>query len=569
MNKDQAQKDFVKRNLDFLTSGDFDKKTFRRLVKETFFDKHKKKFGIPKQGEVCEWVLRSQIRAGIPSSTLVEQLDLFPIYKDIGKPKLQQLHGLIESEYSSGLDDTEIRAIDKESAFEAVAATQSAALQRQIEEKNEQNLAKAETLEKQLQQKREENKSLPSVLDAQVIEEPDFVPEAEESKTWWQEFYLKENPFPGQDGLSKISQSDYEGVVVKTPPYESFIGNLNKSIDFLLNSAFMLIGKFGYGKTTFQDYLTYYLTQRDVLPITIKCFRSQADCNGYLDVFTGKLIPELKRHASNANVAKDLTEREDIIVELCADIASSRKGIVIMLDDFHKFGNASVEPIYDFLGNLQLYKDELVRQNCNVGFIVSALPKWYADLNEHQQMSGFFDSSPIVMSDPTPDYIQRIVNKRIATYCFDSTPRQLDINFVRHVFEKKGSSGSYRDYLNLILDELTKSGSSLVNSPIDIDQKTLDDILNLFKKNSTVYEPMQKLINASGFKKYSREQVNKCLEILVSLHNFEGVEEDDKLFVDNTFYFSRLKDLRLISKQRIDQKTKRFKWVVSLSLIHI
>ena len=105
-----------------------------------------------------------------------------------------------------------------------------------------------------------------------------------------------------------------------------------------------------------------------------------------------------------------------------------------------------------------------------------------------------------------------------------------------------------------------------MNSPIDIDQKTLDDILNLFKKNSTVYEPMQKLINASGFKKYSREQVNKCLEILVSLHNFEGVEEDDKLFVDNTFYFSRLKDLRLISKQRIDQKTKRFKWVVSKSL---
>ena len=568
MNKEQAQQTFVEQNLKFLTSGTFDKKSLKRMTREFFYDRHNNKFGQPKQGDICEWIVRYQLRGGIPNDTILEQISIFPIFKDIGLPKQNMLKGIISSTHESGLASDELEILARTSVFETVAATQSSELKERIELENENKRAELDELDRQLQKKREENESLPSVLEAEVIEEPEFDPTVDEKKTWWEEFYLKENPFPLQDGLSKIDPSDYDGVVVKTKPYQLFIENVEKNDDYVFNTAFMLVGSFGHGKTTFQDYLIYYLTQRNILPIRIPCFRSQADCNGYLDAFTGKLIPELKKYADNTAGLANLTETEDIIVALCKNILTSKEGIVIMLDDYHKF-QTSVEPLYEFLGNLQLYKDELAREDCNVGFIVSALPKWLVDLDEHQQMSGFFDSSPIRMTDPTPEFICDLFNNRMATYCFDSTPRQLDIDYVRQIFANTGRSGNYRDYLKLVLDELNRNRSSVVSTPIDIGKDTLDKLEAVFKSNSTVYEPLQKLIKASGFKKYSKEQVNRCLEILVTVHNLDGVEEEDRLFVDNTFYFSRLQQLGLISKRRMGKGSGRFEWIGSKSLSRV
>ena len=86
----------------------------------------------------------------------------------------------------------------------------------------------------------------PSVLDAKEIPEPDFDPEIEQYKHWWEKFYLKGNPFPTRAGLSDIDEQLYESIVVKTKPFKNTLSALEKDRQFLFKTAFLLVGNYGF-----------------------------------------------------------------------------------------------------------------------------------------------------------------------------------------------------------------------------------------------------------------------------------------------------------------------------------
>ncbi|MEH6542915.1 MAG: hypothetical protein V7721_03145 [Porticoccaceae bacterium] len=561
MNKDEAFRRFIKENFKFLTSLDLNKKTLKTKTKRFFITQHNKKFGLPTNSNLCEYLVKYQIKNGVPNQTLIDQIDILPIFKDVASRKLLSI---INDDHISILTDEEMGRIEKTAAYESIKNLESEKLKKDIQTENKSLIDQRNKLDLSIKEKEEALAVIPSILDEEIISEPEFNPDIEDLKSWWERFYLKENPFPGnKDGLSKIDESLYEQIVVKTKPYRSLLSRIEKSDASIFDTAYMLVGDFGYGKTTFQDYLSYYLANINILPIRITCLRSQPDCNGYFDYFSLKLENELKKELpQSVNLDKS---NPDIIIELSKEVCRGRKGIVIFLDDYHKH-KAEFDSVYDFLGNLQLLKNELTRSNCNVGFIVSAIPKWLNDMPAHQQMSGFFDSAPIIMPDPTPEFIQNVFNKRISAYCYDTSPRSIELNFIEEIFKQDKDLFNYRDYLNRIIEELENNNMSIVSSPIEISDETLSAMEGLFKNNSNIWSPLSALLFQSRFKRFNAGQIDKCLELLVIIFTQNGINEREPIFIENKFYILRLKETGLITKRKNSSVPNGFSWVITKSL---
>src|SRR6478735_4979077 len=120
MNKEQALRTFTKNNIEFLTSGEFDKKEFRNRVRKFFGETHGKRFGIPNVFDICQDLVKFQIKSAISSEIVKEQVDIFPIYKDIGDAKRGELKSIIGNNYSSALTEIELKRIDKMDKFDAL-----------------------------------------------------------------------------------------------------------------------------------------------------------------------------------------------------------------------------------------------------------------------------------------------------------------------------------------------------------------------------------------------------------------------------------------------------------------
>lgn len=565
MNKNEAITKFVKKNFISLTSSDLDRSSLKAMIRDFFVMTHKKKFGHPKAAHICESLVRYQVKNGVPRASIDAQFDLLPIYKDLGTNKIVEFKLLLGSDYESSLSEEEMSRIDKSEAYGAIKAIEGENFRREFKKDNLDLVEQREKLKEDISRKKDEFLSIPSILDESVIDEPDFSPEAEDVKSWWEKFYLKSNPFPGnKDGLSKIESSLYEQVVVKTKPYQTLLSRIDKNISTIFDTAYMLVGDFGFGKTTLQDYMSHYLVSKNILPVRITCIKAQPDANGYFDYFNQKLIRLLAAELGGDAVGLDASD-PDLAIEMCSKICEKRDGVVIFLDDYHKHRSEFLT-IYDFLGTLQILKDQLTRDGSNVGFVVSAIPLWLDALSDHQQMSGFFDSSPIVMPSPTPEYIRKIFNQRISAYCYDSSPREIQIEFIEHIFNKSEGKGNYRDYLNRIIEELDSHNMAIVSSPIEVDEESLAAIRLIIKSDSTVWSPLQKLLHGSRFKKYNTEQISKCLELLVIAHTQSGINEGEPIFSENKFYFSRLKDTGLITKRKDSSTSNEFCWTSSPSV---
>ena len=98
MNKQEADRTFIKENLNFLTSLDVEKKLLRARVRAFYTEKHKKKFGFPNTSEICEQLVRYQAKSGVPATTISDQLEVLPIFKNLGASKIAAIQRLINTE---------------------------------------------------------------------------------------------------------------------------------------------------------------------------------------------------------------------------------------------------------------------------------------------------------------------------------------------------------------------------------------------------------------------------------------------------------------------------------------
>jgi hypothetical protein len=545
MNADQALKDFVKKNITLLTSAILDKQDLKRAVHACYHVQHNRRFNIPSNFEIMVALL-TRLKTSMSEAELHTLIDTAPLFKLTGEAQLEKLHDQIRSKkIESILTEQQLKDLRQVGAYEAVELHKG----KEITEATQQGLKE---LTQRIQEKREEYASLPSILDKADLPEPEFDPTVDEIKPWWERFYLKGNPFPRKDGLSDISTNLWESVLIKTNPFQNTLSNLQRNPNYLFNSGFLLVGDYGYGKTTFIDYLSNYLINRDILPIRISSAKAHSDASGFNDSFLHKFRMELVHELNQMSipVPHDLQhlEIEDQIIALASQIVPSRrKGIVVFMDDYHKY-RSHFPQIYEFLGTLQVLKDTLTRKNLCVGFIVSGTPVWQAELAKNTQLMGFLDNASIVMPCVSHELICEVFNRRIAAYCFESTPRRIRPEFVQKLVSDLAGEQGIRGCIVRIVDELNNNNLAIVDSPVEIPEDRMSQIRQALEKDEVLRKSINKLRLETKFSRFTKEQIARCFEFLVQISVQEGIPETDKQFLEHKFYFQILHNCGLIQK---------------------
>jgi hypothetical protein len=550
MHHDQIHKQFVRENVDFLTSEKLDGRSYKDAYKDIerafYYVKHRNKFGHPAPKELMQ-LLVAHLQITMSDDRIHELIESLPFFKLTGENERKKLHELVKKhEVTSVLSPEEARAVKDVGMFEA-------AKMGKIEEVEKAGREKTREIELQIEARKRELAELPSILDDEEIVEPEFDPEIESRRTWWERFYLQADPFPRKDGLSAIDESRYESIIIKTEPFQKILSLLNRDEGALFSTGFLLVGDYGYGKTTFIDYLSHFLIHKEILPLRITSAKPFADASGFVDSFLNKLRLELRKEFRTVlhREPEDLkgVEVEDEIRELCQKLCERRAGMVIFMDDFHKF-KAHFRQIFEFLGTLQVLKDTLARSGAKVGFIVSGVPGWQEELRQNSQMVGFLDGAPIVLPEVSPELICEVFNKRIEAFCFDGSPRKIKPQFVRNLVSDLGGEQGIRGCINRIIEELSNNNLAIVDSPVEVSDESLGEIKRTLEGSPRVKDALNKLLYQTRFQKFSNEQIMKCLELVVTIHVQSGIAEADQQFKENQFYFKVLRDTNLIQRQR-------------------
>ncbi len=564
INEQAAIHQFAKANLKFLTSAEYDRSEYKRRHAGFFYDLHRNRFGRPSVKDTQIAVVQILRQTGVATETIKQVVESAPFFVDLAESTRVELYSfLIDKEYASVLSKEELERVKQVGAYVALEASKG----KEIEEKKQKELAE---LDKQIGAKRQEYDAIPSILDDDEVTEPEYEPEQDDKRPWWERFYLKGNPFPRKDGLSAIAEDLYEQVITRTKPFTETLSAYSRNPDCLFNTGFLLAGGYGYGKTTFIDYLSHFLIYRDVIPIRITCTRCSADSSGFADSFFMRLRKELFDEASKiASVDRSLLhglELEDQVIELFRFICTRKGGVVVFVDDYHKY-ESHFPQIWEFFGTLQVLKDNLTRGGTKVGFVVSGLPQWKEELLRNSQLLGFLDGPSIEMPQITSELVCEMFNKRISAYCYEGTPRLIKADFVQKLVREFDGRVGFRDYIAKIVDELSNNNYAIVDSPIEISEEALEDIRKAFASDPAIAQSINKLIYGSLFKRFTQEQVAKCLELLVHIGMQGGIAELDREFVSNKYYFQVLRECGLIQKQRLGH-TSSLKWSMSGRMRH-
>jgi hypothetical protein len=556
-------REFIRQNLALLTSPNFDRGAYKNAYRKFYIEKHNR-INRPSPRDLMQ-LLVAHLRLTMSTDQVRGLINQLPFFRETGEREREKLSTLLNrGQMKSALTPTQLETMRRIGVFEAVK-------ERHLDQVKKQTEKEVAQISAQIDERRRELESLPSILDDQEIEEPEFNPEIEEKKAWWERFYLRQDPFPRKDGLSEISPELYEEITIKTDPFQRILGLLKRDKEALFNTGFLLVGDYGYGKTTFVDYLSHFLIHADILPLRITSAKGYADASGFSDAFLNKLRLELREEVQKV-LNRDIDrlsdhEVEDQIVRMCKMLCTRKRGLVIFMDDFHKF-RSHFRQIFEFLGTLQVLKDNLTREHANVGFIVSGVPEWLDELRSNSQLLGFLDSEPIKLPDVSPELISAVFNHRIAAFCFESTPRKIKPEFVRNLVRDLGGEQGIRGCINRIVEELSNNNLAIVDSPLEVPESTLVEIKKTLEGSPEVRSALNKLLYESRFRRYSNEQIAKCLELLVHISVQNGIAEIDRQFTESSFYFQVLRDAGLIQKQR-GKKGRPFRWNLSQSFANI
>jgi hypothetical protein len=546
---------------------EFDRRCFKDALKE-FYDaipsRRGKRIARPSMSEVAASLIEQLHKGGVKTNEeLCELINEGLFFKSTGQASQRKLLSTVRSwgvRYSA-------KTIAQVKAGNTLAAVKSNFIDKVKEEHKEE----IEVLNEKVKKVQAEYDAMPSVLDKPLSEEElSQTEEFELKKSWWQRWYLTDDPFKNINGLNQIKEELYDQVVVQTKPFKEILGYLQRDNEYLFNKAFLLAGGHGFGKTTFLTYLSYVLLQKfNILSIRITCAQEYTSQIDYTNIFFVQLRNQVadELQQKNKTLQGDYgDDKEGFVKAACKALTSGPySGVLIILDDYHK--HQPTDALFGFLGLLQLTKDGFDDAGTPVGFFVAGFPEWSAEIKARPNLTGFLGQSPILMPEITPQDIVNVINQRIKAYSHDETPRALKLDFIRRVFEaekKEGRTLSYRDYIRRVVDELNQNNQAIINSPVEIDEKTLAGIRAEIESNKALAANFRTLLAGSSFEGLTGKQVQKCIELLVQVHANDGVFEQDRLFDHNQLYFARLKDCQLIQKSRATHANykAKFKWVL-------
>jgi hypothetical protein len=556
MNKNEAINEFVKQNIYALSSSKYEKNKIKNLKKQFFLDKYKNKFGVPRDKEIARI--------------------LVDVFRKNGKIKsLPELESIISEKkvpfLSSNIHNVEnlLPIFEEEKIESSILTPEDLSKLNQIDflKKKEEELKervikeKSEDIDKALEEKRKKYDSFPSVLDAKDFEEPKREEDEEnEIKEWWQTLGLTADPFPRQEGLDRIPPNIYDKVIYKSVLIQDYINRIENNRDKILNKGILVLGNFGTGKTAFFDYLSYYLIKNKICHLRMT-FLPKVDVSSYIGEFETKLYSLLKakyceHHGDYHNGPANLENSKKIMLEL----KEQGWSFMIIIDDLHKHLGYE-ETVLRFLSSLQIVKDELIRSGINIGFIVAGIPSWELKMKQDSSLPGFFDTTPEIIPEVSPDGAYQVINNRLRAY--STNPLRvniIDLEWIRQIHRKIKNDGhfvNYRILINEVIKELKNKNFNILESNyIDISEDTMSNIkLKLIELN--VFKTFENLLNNQEID--LEENKVQCFNLIIKLFLNKGIRENDPYFIGSEFYFKKLLNSRIILKFKEDDT---FKWAL-------
>ena len=566
--EEEGIRHFLKEYIVELTARDTDPSRVKNLRRKFFIERYNKKWGIPSYGKIANETIRYLIKLGkIRNVGEIEKIVAgCPFLKYYIRNFSDFEEDLKPSKVEPQLTVEDLRRIkQKEHLGEVEDQLRERVVQEKVDAISEETKKRILDLEEQKKRKEEEYYSLPSVLDESEFEEP--APQIENKKSeekWWHILGLKKDPFPTQEGLSRIPEKLFEKVVVKTNIFQDYLDRIEKGGEDILNKGTLIIGEFGGGKTTFFDYLTVHLIDKKIKPIrlTMDAFNDVYTYHANFDTQLFREVNEFCRGRIGYTVPGS-PSRESIL-EIMRELRQ-RQGwrFLIILDDLHKHCGEDI--VMKFLSSLQIFKDYLVRRNIDVGFMVSGLPNWEGYLKKEEAFGGFIDAIEYIPR-AEPKIAYDIIKNRLEAYALNPKKcNAIDIKFIEKVYRKtvhEGSFRGYRTFIRHIIDEFKRGNFDILEVPIKIAPDTLESIRAIIEEN----EKLKKAFNKFIFGKIEHE-VNRerGLECLIRIYLSEGIIEGDPYFKENGYHFDKLTNAGLIQKSKIGES--QFKWRVTKDLV--
>ncbi|MCK4734640.1 MAG: hypothetical protein KAT65_19450, partial [Methanophagales archaeon] len=383
-----------------------DKETFDRKrykgIKTAYFGKELQyRFGKPRDKEICKCFVEDfliKIQRISDKETLEQIISETPFLK---------MNNIKADDYIALIDLT----TKKYAIKEEIQGLQEVEKHEKLIELVEREHAKE--IDDLILQKKEEYRRLPSILDDVDFDEPEELPKEDETKEWWEELNLRENPFPGPlDGFSLINKSLYDEIIVETQPIQWALNKVKKEqVDFF-HKGFLLDGDFGTGKTTFFDFMAPHLTINRIEPIRIALSENISEAH-YVQKFEKEMCIEIVKLAEKYSLSRtsriiDFEEARLIMLK----IQDRAKGFFVFIDDLHKHIDSN--RVFNFLANLQITKNNFSRDGINVVFVVAGFPSWRDKIRQNSALTGFFDAADeLTLPEVTPELAAQTIKKRL------------------------------------------------------------------------------------------------------------------------------------------------------------
>jgi hypothetical protein len=266
MNKEEAIRNFVRKNYTLLKDKEtFDRKRYKDIKKVYFGKELRFRFGNPRDKEICncfveDFLIKTQ---RISDKETLEQIISETPFLKMNNIKADDYIALIDLTTKKYAIKEEIHGLNE---FEKQEQYIEWLKKERVKELDEH----AKKYDELIEQKKEVYRRLPSILDDADFDEPKELPKEDETKEWWEELNLRENPFPGpMMGFFQIDKSLYDEIIVETPPIQWALAKIKKEKIDIFHKGFLLGGEFGTGKTTFFDFMAPHLTIIPVEPILI------------------------------------------------------------------------------------------------------------------------------------------------------------------------------------------------------------------------------------------------------------------------------------------------------------
>jgi DNA replication protein DnaC len=561
VDRQEAILKFVKQNIKLFLADDFYEKVYLEN-KRKFFDPIRMQIGIVKDSEIASSVIDFLFKTKqVKDSGFLDSI----FRKDFFRKNIANSDYYYQRLSLERSDvDVDLRALERE---DYKAEKINELTDRAIRE----NSGK---IEEAIRKKQEEYLSIPSVLDEKDYPEP-LDSEIDDSRKtnhqhWYKQLDLRQNPFPSIDGLEKISEDDYDDIIIRTDIYEKIVNYIRDTPAELFNSI-VIYGQFGSGKTTLFQYIKKPLITNKIFPVYIR-LSAQSDFQNFLIRFKQRLFQELRKIYRNTSGMEFREEYQapldDKISSVLRNLITSPhrcEGIIIFVDEIYKVPHYERVAL-DFVSHLQTFRGELIEELAfsNIGVWVSAPPYWQQTLTHELTYSGSV-SGELSMPMITMNEALEMLNRRFRTFSKNQDKvREFQIAYIQQVYRRLQSTNSltFRQFIKEILYQLNNGNfDTLVYNPVAIPEDIINQIRSRFDYADTVSLGIKQILNST----LSVRNKTICFKLLIKTVQMDEIAEESSLFREHLFHFQTLRNARLVVK--VKKESGLSVWKASMELL--